>query len=927
MSKILVNNITPVTGERVTMLKHEDSGSVTFVLSGSAIFGTASAQTIVANAAVSSSLVPSHDCEFNLGSTTKRWGLYGCTLTANTLTSYASTDLSVNSNGHIFMNPVATKNVAVGKSTTPLSPAGVARFVEIADAESAGISLNDTAASHWDIYSASGRLHFHVNNAAGNNGGHRMTVLHDGQVGIGTLAPAALLHVAGAAKIDSNLTVDGNLTVNGTSTIIESTTLTVDDKNIELGTVASPTDATADGGGITLKGASDYKIEWKNATDKWTFNQGIHVDVGNLVVDANVGVGEATPTSTAGVARFIEVSDASSAGIVMDDTGGTEFAIYSADNYLNFVSEANSRAKLSDDGKFGLGVDPQRLLHVGGDAEVDGDLYCNDDVKLNSDSAVLNFGADNDITLTHTADTSLTLGGAGSTTGLVINNTATDGDPFVSFALGGTQTFTMGVDDGDGDIFKIGTTAIGTNTRLAIDSSGKVGIGETTPLGQLHVKTGDSGTSTLDAKGDDLVVESNGNAGISIMAGSIHVAGIYFPDESDPDIGYIKYDHGTNGMAIRTNGTDAILIDNAQKVTITGDLEVNGGFSFNNDATTTLRIDPTAEAATGRDFIVEAGSTTTTGTGNVDGGDLVLRSGVARDAGSSVTTFAVSATTDADAIAEKMRIHTNGFVGIAQANPTKELHVGGDVLVGDDLFLQSDSSVIHFGAGDDVSLTHTNDVGLHLNAGMRLGFRDQGGEYIHSVSDGILGIAAETEIDLTATTIDINGACDISGAFTLNGTTIAETIADTVGAMVSSNTETGIAVTYEDADNTLDFVLGTAQTTISSIYNAALVIGRGASDARIDFGTDDQITFEIDNNDKLHLKAAVLEPESNGSYDLGATAKRFQNIFCQDLHTNDLHLSNDRGDWTIIEEEDYLSIRNNKNGKMFKFVMQEISEE
>ena len=105
------------------MLKHEDSGSVTFVLSGSAIFGTASAQTIVANAAVSSSLVPSHDCEFNLGSTTKRWGLYGCTLTANTLTSYASTDLSVNSNGHIFINPVATKNVAVGKSTTPLSPA------------------------------------------------------------------------------------------------------------------------------------------------------------------------------------------------------------------------------------------------------------------------------------------------------------------------------------------------------------------------------------------------------------------------------------------------------------------------------------------------------------------------------------------------------------------------------------------------------------------------------------------------------------------------------------------------------------------------------------------------------------------------------------------------------------------------------------
>ena len=54
-----------------------------------------------------------------------------------------------------------------------------------------------------------------------------------------------------------NLTVAGDLTVNGTNTIINSTTLTVDDKNIEMGSVSSPSDTTADGGGITLKGATD----------------------------------------------------------------------------------------------------------------------------------------------------------------------------------------------------------------------------------------------------------------------------------------------------------------------------------------------------------------------------------------------------------------------------------------------------------------------------------------------------------------------------------------------------------------------------------------------------------------------------------------------------------------------------------------------
>ena len=54
---------------------------------------------------------------------------------------------------------------------------------------------------------------------------------------------------------------------------------------------------------------------------------------------------------------------------------------------------------------------------------------------------------------------------------------------------------------------------------------------------------------------------------------------------------------------------------------------------------------------------------------------------------------------------------------------------------------------------------------------------------------------------------------------------MAEYIADTTGAMVSSNTETGITVTYEDGDNTLDFALGAAQTTITSLLATDIKIG------------------------------------------------------------------------------------------------------
>ncbi len=74
-----------------------------------------------------------------------------------------------------------------------------------------------------------------------------------------------------------NVVVGGNLTVNGTTTTVNSTTVTVDDKNIELGAVASPDDTTADGGGITLKGATDKTIIWVNATDAWTSSE--HLDL------------------------------------------------------------------------------------------------------------------------------------------------------------------------------------------------------------------------------------------------------------------------------------------------------------------------------------------------------------------------------------------------------------------------------------------------------------------------------------------------------------------------------------------------------------------------------------------------------------------------------------------------------------------------
>jgi cytoskeletal protein CcmA (bactofilin family) len=112
------------------------------------------------------------------------------------------------------------------------------------------------------------------------------------------------LDVTGAATFDGAVTIQGDLTVNGTETIINTQTLDVEDKNIVIGKVDTPTDTTADGGGITLKGTTDKTINWVDATDAWTFSE--HIDLastkeyriaGAKVLDAT-SLGSAVVTSS-----------------------------------------------------------------------------------------------------------------------------------------------------------------------------------------------------------------------------------------------------------------------------------------------------------------------------------------------------------------------------------------------------------------------------------------------------------------------------------------------------------------------------------------------------------------------------------------------------------------------------------------------------
>ena len=95
-----------------------------------------------------------------------------------------------------------------------------------------------------------------------------------------------------------------------------------------------------------------------------------------------------------------------------------------------------------------------------------------------------------------------------------------------------------------------------------------------------------------------------------------------------------------------------------------------------------------------------------------------------------------------------------------------------------------------------------------------------------------------------------------------------------------------------DADNTRD--LGSSSLRWQALY---------ANDAN--FGGD-------------------VVPSADSTHDLGTNSVRWANIYADNVYAGDLHLKNDKGDWTMIEAEEFMTLRNNKTGKTFRLLMEEV---
>ena len=213
-----------------------------------------------------------------------------------------------------------------------------------------------------------------------------------------------------------------------------------------------------------------------------------------------------------------------------------------------------------------------------------------------------------------------------------------------------------------------------------------------------------------------------------------------------------------------------------------------------------------------------------------------------------------------------------------------------DVTVGDDLSLVSDAAVLGFGADTDVTLTHVADTGLLLNSSRQLQFGDSG-TYIHQSADGTLDLVADTEIEINATTIDMNGALNLSG-----------------NALVSGEVQTA-NIGYTDGDNAITIADGGGITAANGITSTAAsntfgatsfndaaitnvgdiqldsITGDGDTNTSITFSGSDTITVAAAGANQVTFKDGAFSPVTDSDVDLGTSSLYFKDAYIDTITT------------------------------------------
>ena len=254
---------------------------------------------------------------------------------------------------------------------------------------------------------------------------------------------------------------------------------------------------------------------------------------------------------------------------------------------------------------------------------------------------------------------------------------------------------------------------------------------------------------------------------------------------------------------------------------------------------------------------------------------------------------------DSDLSTSKTRTYDSGNVGVgstlAYSAIDEKLVVDGniksigDLIIGDDVSLLSDSAVLNFGTDSDTSLTHTDGTGLTLNSTNKLCFNDVS-QFIQGSSATVLSIGATDEIDLTATTVQLNGAADINGAADVSGNLTVGGNATITGNLTVNGTATSIATTnVTTGDNII--TLNNDVTSGTPTENAGIEVRRGGSATVALRWLEDGDKWQVTNDGTNYLDIAT----SATTHDAITLADNGQNVLAlsnQILTVNDVVVKN-----------------------------------
>ncbi len=594
-----------------------------------------------------------------------------------------------------------------------------------------------------------------------------------------------------------------NLTVNGTTTTVNSTNTVVKDSLIGLNEGAGSN--ANDCGFIIERGSTGNNaiLMWDESEDKWT-----------------MGTGTATPDETGNLSNFtagtLVVGSLEGTLATAAQTNVTSLGTLTALTVDNIEVNGTTIGHTSDTDLMTLasgvltvaGEVVMTTLDIGGDnitaiiTESEGISSNDNDAGLPTAAAVKDY-VDN------------------SASNISPTNEASDVENFLIFTNAAT-----------------GAQGPKTNTKLTLNAASD----HLMMSGTLFAHT----ASVTDLNAAVISGSSNSNMEIS----------------SDQDLVFVidANNTGTQNYTFKSTTSSIAEMDDAGSLQLSGGLSASLGISGSELYLKGVEVTSTAAELNLLDGTADAAyDQTADSVVFYDATDSKLKYEAAND-------FATALAGDGlDAASGKVKVDVSDFAGTGLEDDGSE-----------NLRLAAQGTGIAGGAGSTLSVAAAQTgITSVLNTSLVVG-RDADNQIKFGTDDQIVfevaggdGVTFKGSGEIEATSLDISGDADIDGtleadAITVDGTALAEVIADTAGAMFSSNTETGISATYQDADNTIDLEIAAAQTSITSIINASLgKIGTAADQEYVTFGTANEVNTFVNNTERLSVTATGADVTGN----------------------------------------------------------------